>query len=224
MTLMSAVATAARGKPPAPPLTAVEIKRRLDEAEASIPPLEAEHATAALNAEAQVEGAGQALIAIANRLEQTRQRIATLKAAHKAAVDREAAAERARRAELRRISVNEVKKHIAKRDDAMSRAAVAAENLALAFKEAAEHADAAGRVAGAKVPDGSLTTLGAIKRLISTELHRHTVPPQIGREGTALMLHGAEVAVSEMYRAAPPMMEAIKADTAWILRSLKGGE
>jgi hypothetical protein len=220
MTLLETV----RGRPAAKLAPRGAILAELKIAEAEVARLEAQHGAAALDAFANETGAEKRLEDLNRQLATGRERANTLKAAHKAAAEREEAAILAQRAALQKTQRAACLKHLQARD-------AAADALSIAIADAAEHyhalLDLSAKAQAAcpvltQWPDGSLCDEGSIRRLVGGEMCRVSVTAG-NRDGRALpgsALPGTEFEWQP--NAIAPMAEQVKAASAFLASRLKG--
>ena len=90
-------------------VTAAELEQKLHEATAALPELERLHATAALNAECQVDGAGDALMRAVEALQNGQERVKSLTAALRAQRELEAIRDAAAREKVYQSQVAAVR-------------------------------------------------------------------------------------------------------------------
>ena len=216
-----------RGSPGAKPqhtVQAPEVAAKLATAEAELSELEAQHGGAALDALSGGSGATERLAGINRQLAAARDSVTTLRAAHKAAVDRDAATIRAQRAALQKTQIAAVRKHLEARD-------AAAVTLSAAIAEAAKHyhvllersakAMAACPI-GTEWPGGTMCEHDPIRRLVEHELYRASASPgnRDGRAFPGAQLPGMEYEWQPA--AVPPLADKISAASRYVMTELTG--
>jgi hypothetical protein len=175
----------------------------------------------ALDAEAGNADARELLDQNTAQLASARDRVATLRAAHAAALGQEAEGERAARASLQRTQLRVVKSCLAERDDAALALSIAITNAATAWRRllaASKRAQAANPIGGSW-PDGSLCELGELRPLVEQELARVGTNPELGAQDH---LPGARCPIDYVQRPdkLPPLVEQVKAASAHVVAKL----
>ena len=200
-------------------LKAADVAAQLATAENDLAALESEHGNAALDA---IAGNPDRLAALNGKLNEARERVSMLGAAHKAALERDEAVIQAQRAALRKTQIAAMQKHI----EARNQHAVA---LAAAIAEAAKHyhglldrSEKAERACpiGSRWPqhDGWAAT----KRFVINEFYRVSASP--GNQDSRA-LPGSEPSGADTQwnpAAIPPLADRIKAASAGVLETITG--
>jgi hypothetical protein len=135
-----------RGKPgpkPLPPLQAPEIEQRLYHAQVRVSELCAQRRGTALDAETGDTSAAAQLENLNREIAAANDRVATLRAAHEAAVERDEATLRAQRAALQKTQLAAVRKHLEARNAAAVALTGALEEAAKQYRILLERSDKA---------------------------------------------------------------------------------
>ena len=175
MTVLDTIRAKTGPKPP----TSTELKRQLETAQAQLANLEAQHGALALDALANVPGADDKLKDLEAQLSAQRSRIATLKAAHGTAGEREAAALAAHRAGLQKSQRRAAANHLSAREKAAIALSAALEEAAKQYRaliQSSEKAQAACPIL-TSWPNGSLCGFDAVRRLVTGEMWRVSAQP-----------------------------------------------
>lgn len=214
-----------RGSPPKP--AAPDIARKLQEAETQLPVLEAQHAQDALDSVTGIDGAGARLSATVEKIERLRERILTLCAAHKAAVERDAAEDRSCRAALQKTQIAAVRSHLAARDAAAEAFSAAQAEACKQFKimqERSAKAVAACPV-GFEWPGGSMCTFGDLSRAVAQEMYRlggDPMPPHKKSFPGAKLDFPLKANLKGEPHKVPPLADSLKEASARVIRVLTG--
>jgi len=214
-----------RGSPgakPTHPMQAPEVAAKLATAEGELSELEGQHGGVALDALAGVSGATERLAGINRQLATARERVATMKAAHKAALDRDEAAIRAQRAALQKTQIAAVRKHLEARDTAavaLSAAIVEATKQYHLLLDRSAKAQAACPI-GTSWPGGTLCEPDPIRKLVEHELFRASASPggHDSRDFPGAQLPGSEYEWQPA--AVPPLADKIKAASQYVMTEL----
>ncbi len=208
MTILEAI----RGKPGTKAAQAPEILRRLHAAEAELAELETQHGNAALDAIVGEAGASDRLNTLNRDLAKARDSVATLRAAHDAAVERDEATIAAQRAAIRKTQMAAVRKHLEARDAAAVALSAAIEEATKqyhALLDRSAKAQAACPV-GMTWPVSTACGTDQIRGLVMNELYRASATAG-NRDGRAFP--GAEFP-SRLFehqpKAIPSLVDAIK--------------
>jgi hypothetical protein len=219
MSLVDSIRGRVAPKAPLP----TDLKKELSIAEAQLAELESQHGAAALDAFAQEPGAQGRLDDLTRRLASGRERVQSLKAAHRTALEREATATLAQRAALQAAQRKAAIKHLQARDEAAGACGVALEEAAKQYRivlERSEKAQAACPIL-MQWPDGSLCGLSDVRRLIAGEMYR--VSATSSRDDRALPgAHFPSLETEWNVTAIVPMADQMKAASAWIISKLTG--
>jgi hypothetical protein len=222
--LIATSASAVRSHQPVKPPTAADIQHRLSVAETEYSEAEAEHGQAAFDREAGVSGAADRVATAFASLAVARDRLASLRAAHVVAAERDAAAARASRAAIQSAQIRAVRSHLAARDAAAIELSVAIENACAAFKVLVHRSTkaAAANPIGGQWPPGSMTDFGDLKRLVEGELWRCGGEGAIGASGS--FPGGRPPTFDHQNNPAglPPMADGVKAASAHCIAVLTG--
>jgi len=222
MTILEAI----RGKPgtKAAQAQAPEILRRLHSAEAELAELETQHGNAALDAIVGEAGASDRLNTLNRDLAKARDSVATLRAAHDAAVERDEATITAQRAAIRKTQMAAVRKHLEARDAAAVALSAAIEEATKqyhALLDRSAKAQAACPV-GMTWPISTVCETDPIRKLVRNELFRLSATAG-NRDGRAFP--GAELPGSE-YEWQPQkivaLADAIKQGSEFAMNKLAG--
>ena len=211
-------------KPGAQIPKAPDIAAQLSQAESDYAALQAEHGSIALDAIAGLPGGSDRLQELQRDLATIGDRVATLKAAHKAAIERDEAAVKAQRAALQKTQLAAVRKHLEARDAAavaFSRAIEEATKQFHTLLDRSAKAESACPI-GMAWPHGSLCGRDPIRALVANEIFRLSASPGNG-DGRALP--GAEMPSPEYQwqpAALPALGEKIGAASKYVLAKLTG--
>lgn len=207
-------------KPAAVPIPkAPDIAAQLATAENDLAALESQHGRAALDA---IAGSPDRLTALNGKLSETRERVSMLRAAHKAALERDEETIRAQRAALRKTQIAAMRKHIEARDQHAVALAVAIAEMAKHYHGLLDRSEKAERACpiGSQWPqhDGWAAT----KRYVINEFFRVSASPgnQDGRS-----LPGSEEPDARFTwqpDAIPPLPERIAKASAGVLAIVTG--
>jgi len=220
-----------RGKPGPKPAVllaaqAPAIAEKLKAAEAELRDLEAQHGTAALDALVGEAGAQSRFDELERNLAKVRNNVGVLRAAHKAAVERDEATIVAQRTSLRKTQLNAMRKHLEARN-------AAAEKFSAAIAEAAAQYHAmidrsakaiAACPIGSTWPQGTLCEIDPLRRVVQHEIFRLSATPG-NRDGRTLP--GAElphVNVEWQPEAIKPLAERLKEASEFTVATLTGKE
>jgi hypothetical protein len=162
-----------KAKTAAKSLSSSDIKSELSAAEAILAETEAAHGEAALAAMTG-SGAASALRDLETRLTDQRQRVATLRAAHQAAIRREEAAVAAQRASLRKSQYIALTRHVAARNAAAKAFATAIEEAAKQYRALHTHSLKARQACpiGLQFEGGPTFEQDGLRTLIAAEMFR----------------------------------------------------
>lgn len=202
-----------------------EIARQLSEAEDLLGALDLERGAVALEAMTGNASAEARLAEINRKLAPAKEHVETLRAARRAIVARDEANLREQRAAQRRIQINALRQHLGARD-------TAAEKLAGLLVEAVKQwrvlLDRSAKAQSA-CPIGSVWPVGGtecgdleIRRLVARELFRVS-DDRDGGNGNPKAFPGAQSPSAQyLYQpeALPPMVDTIKAASAYVLNKL----
>jgi len=216
-----------RGSPGTKPthsMQAPEVAMKLATAEAELRELEGAYGTVALEALSAAPGAKDRLTAAERQLVDSRQRVATLKAAHRAAVDRDEATIRAQRASLQKTQIAAVRKHLEARDAAaiaLSAAIAEATKQYHLLLDRSAKAQAACPI-GTDWPGGTLCEPDPIRKLVEHELFRASASPggHDSRDFPGAQLPGLEYEWQPA--AVPPLADKINAASQYVMTELTG--
>lgn len=229
MTMLEKMAGAFRG--PAPATTgrpdiykAERVKPMLDEAEHTLAALEAEHGPLALSAFLKEHGADEALAAWHDRHQAQRATVDSLRAAHAAALEVDALAQRRAVASIRKSQMHAVSQHLAARDKAALALAVALENATDAYRDLVKRSGQAraANPAGGEWPSGTMCEPNALRDLVAAEIYRAMGAPKADGQ---CPFPGGRVANPMLYqdpKAIPPLLDTLKAATAGTLDIIYG--
>jgi hypothetical protein len=219
MTLLDTVRGRVATKAPLP----TDLKKELSAAEGRIAELESQHGAAALDTFAQEPGAQGRLDDLTRQLAAGRERVQTLRAAHRTALEREEAATLAQRAALQAAQRKAAIKHLHARDEAAAACGAALEEAAKQYRivlERSEKAQAACPIL-TQWPDGNLCGLSDIRRLVTGEMYR--VSATSSRDDRALPgAHFPSIETEWNPKAIVPLADQMKAASAWIISRLIG--
>jgi hypothetical protein len=222
MTILEAI----RGKPGAKTLAAQapEVLRKLRAAEAELAELETQHGAAALDAIADEAGASDRLATLNRNLTNARDNVATLKAAHTAAVERDEMTLNVQRTAIRKTQMAAVRKHLEARDVA---AAALTEAIAEATKQYHALLDRSAKAQaacpiGTKWPFDTVCEIDPIRRLVTDEIFRASATAG-NRDGRAFP--GAQLSNAKYEwqpRAIPSLVETVRQSSEYAMRQLIG--
>jgi small-conductance mechanosensitive channel len=216
-----------RGKPaakPQPPLQAPEIEQRLNHAQARVSELYAQRRGTALDAETGDTAAAAQLENLNREIAAANDRVATLRAAHEAAIERDEATLQAQRAALQRTQLAAVRKHLEARNAAAVALTAALDAAAKQFHILLERSDKAQAACpiGMTWPHGALCEADPLRNLVVAELYRLSATPG-NKDGHALPGAGFPSSEYEWQPATiPPMAERVGAASAYVLAKLTG--
>lgn len=207
-------------KPAAVPIPkAPDIAAQLATAENDLAALESQHGRAALDA---IAGSPDRLTALNGKLSETRERVSMLRAAHKAALERDEESIRAQRAALRKTQIAAMRKHLEMRDRAAAALSEAISEAAKQYHLLLDHSAKAQAACpiGMNWPQGD--EWNATRRYVVNEFFRVSASPgnQDGRS-----LPGSEEPDARFTwqpDAIPPMAEKIKAASRFVLEKITG--
>lgn len=224
MNILDGIRGKAASTPTKPPL-APDIANTLAAAEAELFELEAKHGNLALDAMAGEPDAASRLATLTRDLSSARENVATLKAAHKAAVDRDEANIRAQRAALRKTQIAAMRKHLDARDAAAIALSASIADAARHYRTLLDRSTKARSACpiGAIWPTATDCEPDPIRRLVQYELFRlsATEGNQDGRAlPGAMMLPGYQWQPA----AIPPLVDAIKRGSEHAIAELAGKE
>ncbi len=221
--MMSVISNVAKAVRPAPKAaTTSELTQRLQAAETELNELRQAHETAALEAESGDEAAVARLGGVLERLRQARETVENRKAAHGAAVKRDAALDRERRLGLRKTQLRAARFHLNERDRAAADLAKAIEAAAHAWKSllaSSTQAEAA-NPAGGEWPHGGLTSFGDIKRLVEGEMWRVGANSDIGARANLPGGSPPDLGLAHNPEGIVPMVDQMQAATAHVITVL----
>jgi hypothetical protein len=189
--------------------------------EAELADLQTEYGGLSLDAYSGVAGADKALETLSKKLGVARDRAATLKAAHSASLEREAAAVSASRAALQRSQFNAASKHLDLRDAAAGKFSKAIAEASAAYRELQTHNTKARGACpiGMSWPGG--TTFDEVRGLAAAEFWRHS-DGQNNQDGLALPGAGPnDSKYQHNPTAIPDLKERLEKETAWVKEKLK---
>ena len=203
--------------------TAPAIAAKLQAAQSEVAELEAQHGDAALAAINGEPGAEDRLVAFDSKLKTARAHVATLQAAHAAAIKRDQSVLAEQRASLRKTQINALRKHIERRNRE-------AEQLSAAIVELASHyhalLDATVKARGV-VPIGSQWPESyfdfgpdAIRRLVAQEMFR--LSASAGAANALPGAHCGEARYEHQPSAMPQLVERVKEASGYIFKTLSG--
>lgn len=203
-------------------LKAADIAAQLATAESNLVALEAEYGSIALDALAGTAGASDRLQELQRQLAETRERVSTLTAAHRAAVERDEATIRAQRTALQKTQIAAMRKHLELRDRAAAALSEAISEAAKQYHLLLDHSAKAQAACpiGMNWPQGD--EWNGTRRYVVNEFFRVSASPgnQDGRS-----LPGSEEPDARFTwqpDAIPPMAEKIKAASRFVLEKITG--
>jgi hypothetical protein len=204
------------------------IAEKLRAAEAELAELERQHSDAALDSVLGTTGGADRLATLNRQLAAARDKAATFRSAHAAAVARDEAAARAYRASLQKTQINAVRQHLAARDKAAERLSAAIADAATAYHELLDRsgkAQAAWPVGMGDCPaEAALTSRDVLRSLVGYELHRVSAAAgDLGGEGRALL--GSRLPSMNFQHqpeAIPPLVDRVRRASAHTIRELTG--
>lgn len=208
-----------RAKAPQSP-TLADVAARLHEAERELADVEARHGLAALEAFQSPD----TLAGIQRDLMAARDRVELLRAAHKAAINREEQETRRQRAALQKAQVAAVRKHLEARNKAASALVQRIEDVAALYRtllEASAKAQAACPV-GIAWPGGSLCADGELRGLVQAEFYRASAQPGDKDRRALPGSQSPHVNLSHDPKAIPAMDQAVVDASAFVLATLTG--
>jgi hypothetical protein len=215
-----------RGKPGAKPaqMQAPDVQRKLRAAEAELAELETQHGTAALDAIVGEAGASDRLEALNRNLARSRESVATLRAAHTAAVERDEETVRAQRTALHKAQLAAVRKHLDARDaaaEALSAAIAEATKQYHVLLERSAKAQAACPI-GTTWPINSLCEHDPLRKALTHELFRlsATAGNHDGRAFPGAQLPGMEFQWQPA--AIPALVDQVKHASRYVIAKLTG--
>lgn len=218
--LTSLRSSVAKSPPPA------ELASALALAQAGVADLEASYGAAALDAFAKAPGAGATLEDLNRKLLAGREQVATLKAAHAAAIRREQDALAASRAALQKTQLAACRKHIEARNATAIKLSEAIADAAKAYRELQERS-AKARAAtpiGMTFPMGANFETDTLRNLVIAELWRASAQPGDADQLALPGAHYPHVNFQHNPGAVPALADTIKKGSDFALRQLKAPE
>jgi hypothetical protein len=210
------------GKPKV--VTAADIQNRLQAAQQELAAIEARHGDLALAAIGGADGAQTEFDAATAALTKARGTVATLSAAHKAAIERDEANLRRSRAALQKSQLAAVRSHLNARDAAADAIATAIAEMAKQWKLLLERSAKARNAnpIGGKFPSGALCGVQELQTLVAYELHRACTDGNGGEVGGEELPGSLRFAEGWPPTAAPPLVEKLRAASLHVVAVLTG--
>jgi hypothetical protein len=222
MTILESI----RGKPGTKAHTAQapDVLRKLRVAEAELAELETQHGNAALDAVIGDAGAQGRLDTLTRNLASGRDKVATLKAAHHAAIERDEAAVRSQREAIRKTQFTAMKQHLAARDAAAVAFSAAIAEAAKQYHTLLDRS-AKARAAcpiGETWPYDTLCEIDPLRLAVEHEIFRVSATPgdMDGRSLPGARL--PDVKVQWQPEATVPLADKIKKASAYTIAKLTG--
>jgi len=209
-----------RGKAPGQ----ADILTNIANAEAELAELERQHGPASLAAVEQVPNAAIELEALNRKIAIARERVKTLQAAHRAAIQRNEAALAADRAAIQKSQIAAVRKHLEARDAALVAFAAKMAEATAHYHEMIDRSLKAQNACpiGMAWPDGSLCEPHMIRGLASGEFYRISATPG---NADARSLPGSRAPNPDFDHnpsAIAPLVDTIKHASAYVIAKLMG--
>jgi hypothetical protein len=211
------------------PTSAADIERKLADAEAALPDLERRHVTAALDAQCDVPGASEALVAARIALGEGQDRVRDLRAALAAQREQDALAEAAAKERLRQSQMASCREHLRLVEAGFDRLSEAFAIIAANWWTVVEQLEAAQAVwpIGMPQPQRLFFTAPELLLLVSKQLHRAggQPPGKIAIGGHRLAFPGAVADAHEIHdpEAIPPLVDTVREKLNVIRQALRSG-
>jgi len=224
--LKTKTVSTAQEKQPEPLFKAPQIALRLKEAETNVADIELRHQQAAFDSVSDVPGSADILATTKNELKVARETVATLRDAHKAALEKDERERRRILAEHNKTIIRVCRSHLAARDTAAERLSVALVEAIAQYKIMVER----GGKAKAAVPDwglsrGKLVDSDELYRLVQQEIARlYGIPPSINGDCPFPGGNTHDIHTKLQPELLAPLADTLSAATAGIIENLTGKE